>query len=266
MVWIKKFFVVRALNVGAFGITLIVLSEIFGNETFSAVAHNLGIALLSAGVALFLSHKDFEKAIKSKNFDDLGIKDFGPGYHSFISDGESLESFFSSCGRIKELDIVGIAMNGFIDQNRIIQRIEDKSKEGFQVRVIFADPKSDQVLVQSKVEGKGKRLVRDAQENISDFVSRFGVGESVNENVRIHVSKSVPRYFILRSGGKMIVTSYLLDGPDESVSYIYESRGGSSTPYEFYLDYINKLVEFSYTEKELKTLASYNKVETKAPL
>ncbi|RWX52717.1 hypothetical protein [Photobacterium chitinilyticum] len=262
MDWIKKFFVSRALNVGFFGLILIVLSEFAGNVTFSTVAHNLGIALLSASIALYISHQDFEKAIKAKNFEDLGIKDFAPGYHSFISDGESLESFFRSCGRSKELDIVGIAMNGFIDQNRIIQRIEDKSKEGFRVRVIFADPNSDQVLIQSKVEGKGKRLVRDAQENISDFVSRFGIGESVNKNVSIHVSKSVPRYFILRSGGTMIVTSYLLDGPDESVSYIYESRGATSNPYEFYLDYINKLTEFSYSEEELKTLTSYSKAES----
>ncbi|MCG9770345.1 hypothetical protein L1D59_17265 [Pseudoalteromonas piscicida] len=256
MNWISKLFRLRAFNVGLLGVVLIIAATYPSeNPAWSSIIHNLGIALLSASVALYLSIKDIEKALRSKNFDDLGIKDFGPGYHSFINDGDSLERFFKSGGRSKELDIVGIAMNGFIDQNRILQRIEEKSKEGFKVRVIFADPTSDQVAVQSEIEGKGQRLVRDAQENIDDFVSRFGVGQAKNKNVCIFVSKSVPRYFILRSGGTMIVTSYLLDGPDESVSYVYESRGEGSNPYEFYLDYINKLIACSYSDKELEDFA-----------
>lgn len=267
---LRKFFYSRAAIIGLVGLMLLVVSiaipidklpaSLNSFESFFSVSkdllNNFGVALISASIALFISHRDFENAINTKNFDDLGIKDYASDYRSFITDGDKLDEFFKSCGRCKEIDIVGIAMDGFIQQNRIIERIEEKSKRGFKVRVIFSDPKSDQVRVQSDIENKKEKLIRDAHDNICEFVTKFGIGDNVNKNVHIYASKSVARFFIIRSGGKMMVTAYLDKGPEHSVSYIYERREIPSAPYNSYLEYIDTLAQYSYSEEELKELMS----------
>lgn len=177
----------------------------------------IGTSLVSASVTMFLVKYDIIDLFKQNNISGYGIIDIKSGRNALFQDDQincincrSWEEFLRKSSD-KTIDIVGISMYSFLWTYELIDLLLELSSKKYTIRIIFANPNSTEVEFQSMEEKKPGKL----SENISYTMKKLTklVKEKQANNIKIYSSLTLPRAFIVRSGGKMIITPYLLRGP-----------------------------------------------------
>lgn len=129
-------------------------------------------------------------------------------------------------------------MYSFLITKKILPVIYELS-ENYTIRVIFANPSSSEVYFQSEEENKPNKL----KENII-WLSKKIIDEDKTHRIKVYYSKTLPKAFIVRSGSKMIITPYLLNGPFEEPTIMASDTGyAANTYYRTYKNYIEKIVD-----------------------
>lgn len=210
------------------------------------IANGIGGSLISAGITIFLIKFDIMDALKTNSMDEFGVLDivggrddvFSAGYDRNI-DSSDWKGFMEKSSD-KTIDIVGISMYSFFFPNNLISHIIMLAQKHYKIRIVFANPTSEEVSIQSEEEGKPGKL----KENI-EFLSRKILTESEGiKDIELYYSETLPKAFIVRSGNKMIITPYLLEGPFKVPTIIANDSGlCNNMYYNTYKNYICKVID-----------------------
>lgn len=224
------------------GVISIVVGQLITEEMTKGILNCIGTSLISAAITIFLIKFDIMDMMQADVMDRYGIRNIYNGRDDVLStNGNKMKSWtdFLKKSSDKTIDIVGISMYSFLFTNKLDQLIKELVDKEYKIRIIFANPESEEVRLQSIEENKEGKL----KENIK-WLSEKMRKEIVSSNLEIMYSATMPRAFIIRSGREMIVTPYLLNGPfKEPTIWSYANRSEDNTYYETYLEYINKLVQ-----------------------
>lgn len=232
-----------SIILGILGILLIVVHILIPFESIKSIITCVGTSFMSAAITIFLVKFDIMDLIQNNIMEKYGIIDIAHGRDAVFVNGEiekiktdSWEDFLRNSSD-NTVDIVGISMYSFLITKDILRILYELS-DNFVIRIVFANPSSQEVAYQSSEEGKPGKL----QENIK-WISEKILVECKNNNIHIFYSKTMPRAFIVRSGNKMIITPYLLDGPFKEPTIIAGDRGFvENSYYDTYMRYIEKII------------------------
>ena len=120
------------------------------------------------------------------------------------------------------------------------------SLEGHKVRIVFANPDSKEVEIQSVAEKKYGVLrehILLQRKRLQELLLCYTLDERIiiNNNLSIYYSDILPKAFIVRSDEYMVITPYLLDGPFKEPTLVVEKQNANSY-YNRYQHYIDKLI------------------------
>lgn len=242
------------------GLLLIVVQEFIAVEPLKNIITCVGTSLISAAITIFLIKFDILDLIQNnamEKFGIVGIED-GRDYVFAHSDVQNIkarnwEEFLRGASD-KTIDIVGISMYSFLITKGILPILYELS-DSYNIRIIFANLSSQEVAYQSSEEGKPGKL----QENINWLSSKILL-ECKSGKIRVFFSKTLPKTFIVRSGNKMIITPYLLNGPFEEPTIIASDKGFARNSYfDTYMNYIRKVLNSSQ-EVSLASAGTQSKV------
>ena len=237
----KRYWVIVLLILG---IGIIIIQNMISVDNIKNILTCVGTSLISASITIFLIKFDIMDMIQNSSMEKFGIIDICSGRdHVFDNDGvremkaHNWEEFLRQSSD-KTIDIVGISMYSFLVTKNILPIIYNIAKN-YTVRVVFADPFSSEVRLQSEEENKPNKL----KENI-EWLSKKIIDEDKTHCIEVYYSKTLPKAFIVRSGSKMIITPYLLKGPFEEPTIMASNTGyAENTYYETYINYIEKIIE-----------------------
>jgi len=230
-----------SIILGILGILLIIVHILIPFESIKSIITCVGTSFMSAAITIFLVKFDIMDLIQNNIMEKYGIIDIVHGRDAvFVNDEiekiktNSWEDFLRNSSD-NTVDIVGISMYSFLITKDILHILYELS-ENFVIRIVFANPSSQEVAYQSLEEEKPDKL----QENIK-WISEKILAEC--KNIHIFYSKTMPRAFIVRSGNKMIITPYLLDGPFKEPTIIASDQGFvENSYYDTYKRYIEKII------------------------
>ncbi|HDY7704369.1 TPA: hypothetical protein RQK06_004486 [Vibrio vulnificus] len=205
-------------------------------KALKEMAKNLGSGLLGAVLSLIVIRTQLEKYFDSVNLKNSGIKGYRNGYPEILESLGGVNKYFTLRFN-KTIDIFGIAMSGFFEENDMVNLVCDRANQGYKVRVFFADPDSEELKNQELIEGKEGELKLNINRLTRELLKRMLENERCKNNIEVYHLKTLPRSFILRSGNRMIVTNYLYEGPTHAPS-IYLKDDEYLNAFEKYQDYI----------------------------
>lgn len=228
------------------GLLLIAVQELISVISLKNIVTNIGTSFVSSAITIFLIKFDILDLIQNNSMEKFGILGLADGRDSIFKNDDiqnikarNWEDFFR-CSSDKTIDIVGISMYSFLITKGILPILFELSST-YSIRIIFADPVSQEVAYQSIEEGKPGKL----QDNIKWISSKI-LSECQNENIKVYFSKTLPKAFIVRSGNKMIITPYLLSGPFDEPTIVACDKGFTQNAYyNTYLKYIEKVIDSS---------------------
>lgn len=229
------------------GLLLIVVQELISIETIKTIITCVGTSFVSAAITIFLIKFDILDLIQNNSMEKFGIVNITGGRDFVFENGDiqgikarNWEEFLRGSSD-KTIDIVGISMYSFLITKGILSILYELS-DLYNIRIIFANPTSQEVAYQSIEEGKPGKL----EEHIN-WISLKILSECKNEHIKVFFSKTMPKAFIVRSGNKMVITPYLLNGPFEEPTIIASDNGFARNPYyDTYNKYISKVINSSY--------------------
>lgn len=216
---------------------------------FKELLGNFAIGIVGSILSLIVIRSQLEKVFDSLNLKNSGIKGYKNGYPEILESLGGAETFFT-LRMNKKIDVFGIAMSGFFEENSIVDLLYRRAKKGYQVRVFFADPESEELKNQEQTENKPGELQLNIKRLTRELSDKFSAEKGTRNKIKIYHLRSLPRAFILRSGNRMIVTNYLYEGPTQAPS-IYLKDDDYLNAFEKYLDYI----EASTAEDNSKEIA-----------
>ncbi|WFD09778.1 hypothetical protein [Tepidibacter hydrothermalis] len=231
-------------------------------EILQSLTENFGVALISSAVTIYLIKYDVINMIQKDNLNDLGIKNiikgrdnvFNRDKDSVINNFNSWEDFFKSANP-KQIDIIGISMYSFFMPNNIIDLLIQLASKKYKIRIIFADPESNELKFQEEAENKPtvlKNHIRHVVSTIKQSILNNSKKDDIYKYISVYYSRTLPKNFLVKSGNKMIVTPYLLRGPFESPTLILENNSEIGF-YKEYNHYIDDVIKYS---KQVKLVES----------
>lgn len=210
------------------GLLICILHTFLKNDIIKDVLSCIGTSLISASITIFLVKYDIMDSIKSNNISNYGIIDIKDGRNG-VFNSENVAGLkdkdwngFLKSSSDKTIVIVGISMYSFFYPNKLIDYVIQLGKKGYTIKIIFANPESMEVELQSIEEGKEGKLKENIKFLSNEFKRRIDENNDIDvkNNLKIFYSKTLPRSFIVKSGDKMIITPYLLKGPFEEPTII----------------------------------------------
>ncbi len=237
----KRYWVVMLLILG---IGIIIIQNMISVDYIKNILTCVGTSLISASITIFLIKFDIMDMIQSSSMEKFGVIDICNGRDHIFENNDmrdlkahNWEEFLRQSSD-KTIDIIGISMYSFLVTKNILTVIYKIAKK-YTIRIVFADPFSTEVRLQSEEENKPNKL----KENI-EWLSKKIIEEDKTQSIKVYYSKTLPKAFIVRSGSKMIITPYLLKGPFEEPTIVASNTGyADNTYYETYKNYIEKIIE-----------------------
>lgn len=236
------------------GIILLIVSSIWDWKNF---IENIGLTMSVSGVTMFLYKTEVRDLIKENKINKLSILGIDYGRDSFLNSPSDIESYFRS-NRTKTIIICGISMYSFFKPNNLYNKLVEYASYGYQIKVIFANPDSQELAYQEEVEEKPGLLREHINMSLRNFgkeVKKRQLDENLIDNLEIYFSKTIPRVFIFGNSKKMVVTQYGLRGPFSSPTMLL-NKADENSLYYAYADYFNDLVENAIEKVDLKKYAS----------
>lgn len=135
---------------------------------------------------------------------------------------ESWKELFS---KASEIEIIGVSMYGFFTPEGLERNLIRMAADGKKITIIWANPFSEEVRLQSiaeKKEGKLKEhilLLRDMFNNHYNDLE-LTKQQEVKENIQLLYSENFPKAWIVRCDDYMIYTPYFLAGPYEEPVFV----------------------------------------------
>ena len=170
---------------------------------------NFGLAFLAAGVTTYLLKFDIDNYLSNDNIRNSGIEVITHGRNSMVESlGGISELFFQPP---KEIDIIGIAMYSFFEPNNLYDEIINLANDKYKIRIVFADPKSNELTYQEKVENKPGSLKYHIEYIVEQFrirAKKINPTDNFKNNFIIGYSSLLPKSFIIRFGSRMMVSEY----------------------------------------------------------
>lgn len=209
----------------------------------------IGTSLISASVTMFLVKYDIMDLFKQNNISGYGIIGIKSGRNALFQDDETncikcrnWKDFLRKSSD-KTIDVVGISMYSFLWSNELIGLLLELASKKYKIRIVFANPDSDEVKFQSKEEKKPGKLSENITYSTGEIVKLIHENK-VEKNLEVYKSLTMPRAFIVRSGCKMIITPYLLRGPFSEPTIIADQWcSEEQSYYNAYSKYINDLIK-----------------------
>lgn len=232
-------------------------------------------ALLSTFLAIWLTRNDILEDDFVRKKDKFGLIAIESGYKKFFSNEDcfaylkiqSWEDFFCKYNSEKEINIIGIALNGFFADERIslVSKILMLCiNENFKVSILVGNPYSEEIKIQSKGQQKVteshiaesamntyftfmkaiENLDNDYQKGklkCSELPSKF-----LKNFFSFSFSQNLPKAFIVRSGSYMIITPYQMqnEGPSVAPTIVVKDADADGF-FAQYIHYIKRLMELS---------------------
>ena len=120
---------------------------------------------------------------------------------------------------------------------QIIPILKDLTDKNYKIRIVLANPKSNEVSYQTEEEHKPTPLDKHIIDMRDEILRKIS-----GDNLEVYFSKTMPRAFVVRSGKEMIITPYLLNGPfKEPTLWVKNTGSAENTYYDTYKNYIDKL-------------------------
>lgn len=239
-------------------------------------------ALISTFIAIWLTHNDILEDDFTHKKEEFGVITFEKGYKRFFTNGDSKsylnindwEEFWTKENEEKEIDIVGVALKGYFDdENSMLPEklLKLCLEKGYQVRIILGNPFGDEVKIQAK--GQRKNEVNHIAKSICTTYEIFKMtieeldvqfakkllsyqeapSKMLVGKFKIMFCDSMPKAFIVRAGAYMSVTPYQMhkEGPSVAPTLIVKDAG-SVAFYDQYKRYINRLEEMSHSYENMQ--------------
>lgn len=223
------------------GLLLILCHVLVKNTELKSIISCIGTSLISAGITMFLIRFDILDMVQNNCLEEYGVLSITNGRdHVFEKDvynaikAHDWESFLKK-STDNTIDIIGISMYSFLITKGVLPTLYELD-DNYNIRIVFADPNSSEVKLQSIEENKEGKL----KDNIEWLSKKI---KSEKPSINLFYSKTLPRAFIVRSGDKMVITPYLLKGPFEEPTILASNKGyANNTFFETYSNYINMLI------------------------
>lgn len=261
----------------------LILSGKMDLESFSTELVGIALsALVSTLLTMWLTRNDILEDDFRRKKEQFGVIAFEDGYKSFLGNGDSesilhiynWKEFFTKHNQDKELDIVGVALRGFFeDENSSLPHLLLMLciKNNFKINIILANPYSDEVKIQAMGQHKNSEthIADSIQKTYNNFIleineldHQYEKGELtcpqrpsllLKDRFTIMFCKSMPKAFIIRSGAHMIITPYQMqaEGPATSPTLIVKDADSNGF-YEKYRRYIDRLKDLSISHDALQ--------------
>lgn len=218
-------------------------------------------AMISTTLAIYMTKDDIMENDYSEKKDTFGILTIENGYEKVFENGDCREylkatnwqQFFQGASD-KKISIVGVHVKGFFEnqdyRNCLLKLCVEN---GYSVEIIIANPYSDEVIRQSRAEGKPEdeyiknKILGTYRLFQADLAKIQSAG---NINFKILFSDTLPKALIFKAGQYMIVSPYLLESPSQAPTLIVEDSRAISF-YENYERYIERLKAKSYSFETL---------------
>lgn len=156
---------------------------------------------------------------------------------------------------VNNIEIIGISMYGYFTPEALERNLIKMAADGKKITIIWADPFSEEVKLQSLAENKAGKLkehillLRDMfNTHYSDL--ELSKQQKVKENMQLLYSKTFPRAWIVRADDYMIYTPYFLAGPYEEPVFV-SVKGDNNFLYTRLKNYIEQLKKDSLKYGEL---------------
>ena len=194
-----------------------------------------------------------------------GILQIVSGRNNIFTDNFELsngaKSWSSLFEQSSDIVIVGISMYGFFTPDGLEQKLVRLAAKGTNIKIIWADPYSDEVLLQSNAEHKSGKLkdhICLLHDIFESHINNLSGAEkaSCREHLRLLYSETLPKGWIVKADNLMFYTPYFLSGPYEEPVYII-SKGNNDNQFMFNR-LINYIDELSKTCKEYIDLSHYD--------
>ena len=223
------------------GLLLILFHVIVKNDELRSIFSCIGTSLISAGITMFLIRFDILDMVQDNCLKEYGVLSIVSGRdHVFEKDiyndikARDWKNFLTK-STDNTIDIIGISMYSFLITKGVLYTLYELDDK-YTIRIVFADPSSSEVKLQS-IEEKKEGKLKDNIEWLSKKIKRE------KPSINLFYSKTLPRAFIVRSGDKMVITPYLLSGPFEEPTIIASNKGyANNTFFETYSNYISMLI------------------------
>jgi len=236
------------------GIMLLIISSIWDWHSF---IENIGLTLSVSGVTMFLYKTEILDIVKENKINKLSISGIDYGRDFFLKTQSDIDNFFTN-NKTKIINICGISMYSFFNPNNLYVKLIEYASLDYKIKIIFANPESQELSYQEEVEEKPGFLKEHIKLSVQQFrkeIIKRGKEEKVFDNIEIYFSKTVPRVFIFGNSNKMVVTQYGLRGPFNSPTMLL-TKAGENSLYYAYADYFNDLIENAIRKVELKEYVS----------
>lgn len=214
------------------GISIVIIQNWIDIDSLKSILVCVGTSLISSAITIFLIKFDIMDMMQNNCLEEFGIIGILNGRDYIFKNSNEMSWMKENCweeflrqSSDKTIDIVGISMYSFLITKKILPVIYELS-ENYTIRVIFANPSSSEVYFQSEEENKPNKL----KENII-WLSKKIIDEDKTHRIKVYYSKTLPKAFIVRSGSKMIITPYLLNGPFEEPTIMASDTGYAANTY-----------------------------------
>lgn len=239
-------------------------------------------SLISTAIAIWLTRNDILEDDFTQKKDQFGLVTIENGYKNFFSNNDcfaylhinSWEEFFEKDNDSREIDIVGIALNGFFDDERaslVSTLLLLCLRKNYKVSIIIGNPYSDEIKKQSIGQKKSNEnhisssaltTYEKFKKQIEEINQRYAKGllsckkspsEILNDNFSFLFSDSLPKALIIRAGAYMMVTPYQLqeEGPSGAPTLIVKEADRIGY-FSRYKTYVQRLKELSCDYKSLR--------------
>lgn len=196
-------------------------SHLLKGESNEILKNRYGIAKMLTG-RNHLFDEDFEKIFGAKSWKEL-------------------------FNNVNNIEIIGVSMYGFFTPEGLEQNLIRMAADGKKITIIWADPFSEEVRLQSIAENKEGKikehilLLRDMFNNhYSDLES--SKQQTVKENIQLLYSETIPKAWIVKGDDYMIYTPYFLSGPyEEPVFVLVKGDDSNSFLYTRLNNYVEQL-------------------------
>lgn len=215
-------------------------SDLSKGDTNEILKNRYGIAKMLTG-RNYLFDEDFEKLFGVKSWKDLFSK-------------------------VHEIEIIGISMYGFFTPEGLERNLIRMAADGKKITVIWANPFSEEVRLQSiaeKKEGKIKEHILLLRDMFNNHYKDLDAPkqEKVKENIQLLYSETMPKAWVVKVDDFIIYTPYFLSGPyEEPVFVLTKGDKTNNFIYTRLNNYIEQLKKGSVkydqlidNEKEKKT-------------
>ena len=153
--------------------------------------------------------------------------------------------------KVDEIEIIGVSMHGFFTSEGLEQNLIKMAADGKKITVIWANPFSEEVRLQSVDEKRGGKI-KDHILSLRDLFNNHYCDlelkdqEKVKKNIKLLYSPTIPKAWIVRVDDFMIYTPYLwMHYNEEPVFVLVKGEDKDSFLYSKLNCYIKQLKDRS---------------------